>query len=164
MMWENLSSVLISTAVIAATLAAITNVIVALMNNARLRSDSRKKHKNELMQYRCMKLYSILEDIEREHGFINYVGDNDRTFTETFPKRERFVELYNLARLLIEGKIRKSLDNAATSEHDEFSYVKDEILKSKPVSNSDVWLAKLNVFHDTLRKAIQEQIINLLES
>jgi len=128
-MWNTLSSILISTAVIAAALAAIANVIVALMNNARLRSIDKDKRKSELIQYRYTKLYSVLQDIEGEHGFVINNSDFVETLAKAIEKRNRYVELYKLARPLIKNEIRNSLDVAARLEYEEFEPIPDIIKK-----------------------------------
>lgn len=64
MNWETtIMPVIISTAVCAAAVAAIANVIVAIMNNTRLKIIENDKYSAELTHYRLEKLYIILEEI-----------------------------------------------------------------------------------------------------
>ncbi len=115
-MWDMLPSVLLNTAVIAAALAAIANVIIALMNNRRLRSIDNDKRRSGLIQYRYAQLFSILEAVESEQGFENHVNNIEKTFLAAIQKRQHYVELYHLARPLIESKMRNSLDMSANLE------------------------------------------------
>jgi hypothetical protein len=60
--WSTLSPVLISTAVFAAAVGAIANVIVALMNNRRLKKIEKEKTMTEIQKYRYIQLYDMTKN------------------------------------------------------------------------------------------------------
>jgi len=163
--WDTLSPILISVGVIAATIAAIANIVVARMNSNYLRSLENDRRKSELVQYRYTKLYSILEDIEREHGFQNYIGDTDKSFWNAVSKRERYVELYRLARPLIENKLRVPLDEVAKHEELQFApIVEGTHKKDLEFINEHMkgWSDSINCLVKMLSQTIQEQITYLM--
>lgn len=61
--WQTFFPVLLSVGVVSAAIAAIANVIVTLLNNTRLKALEKDKRISELIQYRYVKLYGILEEI-----------------------------------------------------------------------------------------------------
>jgi len=166
MNWETLSPILVSVGVFAAAIAAVASVIVAKMNNNYLRSLENDKRKSELIQYRYTKLYSILEDIENELGLKTYFGDMNKTFGEAVSRRERYIALYRLSRPLIDGRLRKSLDECYESEKKLFELIAMELDKSNldgVNKHLEKWMNSIKKFTDSLSAAIQEQIASMME-
>lgn len=158
---ESMQPIIVSVGVISAVVALIANVIVAYMNNRQLRKMNRDKFNNELIQYRYSKLYSILEDIGEEQGFINHIGNPQETFKDSFEKAQRFFELYTLAKPLLATELRGNLDSvssdmlASRSAMIEFWSCKDlDGMNNEMLT----WASVLNKFHNELTEAIQKQI------
>jgi hypothetical protein len=59
--WEALPVTIISASVIAAALAAIFNVIIALINNQRLKSIEKDKKMTDIQKYRYTNLYELIK-------------------------------------------------------------------------------------------------------
>jgi len=70
--WSAISPALVSAAVFAAMIAAITNVVIAIMNNKRLAKLERKKAENEIDKLRYTKLYELLQTWDK------YTTKNDK--------------------------------------------------------------------------------------
>ena len=90
----------------------------------------------------------------------------EKTFWAAFKKRQRFVELYRIARPLIESKLREGLDATANFEGNQFIHIKDAVMrKDLDAVNEkrELWGGAINRFLDTLSKTIQEQIAILIE-
>lgn len=165
MNWDMISPIVISVGVVAAAIAAIANVIVALMNNIRLKAIEKDKRISELIQYRYTKLYSLLEDLEREHGFIVYIDEPNKTLSEVLEKRIRFIEIYKLSKPLINNDLRKNLDVSALSEQELWKPLLAGLMpdNTKLIENDlHTYVKSINAFHDELGKAITAQISNLL--
>ncbi|MDR3364490.1 MAG: hypothetical protein LBS91_06035 [Clostridiales Family XIII bacterium] len=116
----------VTAAVVAACATFITfvgNAFIAISNNRRLSVIEKDKFLSELVQYRYTKLYSILEDLQKEHGHSLFPDDDNRTASEAVSKRPHFVELYKLARPLIDTNLRTDLDNSADEEAMEYARI-----------------------------------------
>ena len=158
---------LITAGVITAAIAMIANVIVALMNNARLKSIERDKFSRELVHYRYTTLYDILTDLEGGYTFITYPKDIGRTYQEAWEKREKYLSLYKKSRPLLDQKFRKILDAAAMKEESEYKKASKLFMeRNTGVQIADLlpWGEVVKYFVHTLSEQIQEQIIHLTNS
>lgn len=149
-------------AFLASVLATVTNVIVAIISNRRLKAIEKEKRISELVTYRYTKLYSVLVDIESEHGFINYANDPSRTISESLDKRLKFVAFYKLTRPLLDAKYRAKLDNVANIENEEYKKVSVLIMSH----NIDIevlqnWSVAINKLLDSLNESIQNQLLTI---
>jgi hypothetical protein len=106
MNWEIVSTTLISTAVFAAAIAAIANVVIAIMSNNRLRVIERKHKMTEIEKYRYTHLYDI---ILNWHNYSTNIESEDKSadtiatinlFNGILDNKER----YNLVKPLISSK------------------------------------------------------------
>lgn len=167
MNWGTLSPIIISTTVCAAAVSAIANFVVALMSNHLLKTIEKNKHLNELTHYRYSKLHSLLEDLEKEHGFVNYPDDISRTFQESLEKRVRFVAIYKLSRPLLKDKFRKQLDEYANDEEYNYKIIVSSVI-GHDIDNIKEhipnWNKSVNCFLEALGEIIHNQIAELTES
>jgi len=166
MNWQTVSPIIISVGVIASTVGAFANVVVALMNNRRLQSIEKNKQIYELVKYRYTELYSILKDIECEHGFINKREMTEELFRQNFSKRERFIELSKLARPLLDTHLKNKLDEIAIIENKKFEPIKHHLLTGVEFERNTLpdWGDSVNNFLDTLSGVVQEQVSRLTNS
>ena len=167
MTWTDLSPIFVSVGVVVAIIGALVNIFVVSVNNRHLRKLDKEKRMAELIHYKYTKLYSILEDIENEQGFANYIDDLNRTIKEADKKRQRFISLYHMARPLISGRLREALDETSKREKAKYEKVSNTVFE-KNIDAYRVsvgpWAESLNQFYRALSKAVQEQIITLVES
>ena len=82
MNWSVLSPIFVSTAVVAAVLGAIANIVISLMNNMRLKTIEANKRSNEINTYRYTQLCTILQGWIISCAEIDFIADKDEEPTE----------------------------------------------------------------------------------
>lgn len=114
MEWNTFTSVFISSAVAAAAVAAIANVVVSILNNRRLKAIEVDKRNNELIQYRYTKLYALLEKIksfERPTAGLALSNETRGKFIQM--RSDLYNNLtneYKLAKPLIDKEVRIAVE------------------------------------------------------
>ncbi len=106
MNWEILPTALISTAVFAAAIAAIANVVIAVLSNHRLKMIEKKHKMDEIEKYRYTHLYDIILNwhsydtkIESENKSVNTIASIN-LFNRILDNKGR----YNLVKPLVSSK------------------------------------------------------------
>lgn len=164
--------VIISSAVFAALITSITNMIISLLNNRRLKIIEKQKKSGEIDKYRYSRLYEMLLN------WHQYTSEFKGESTEETAVRRLANEFldnagrYDIVRPLLDKQYIMELDeirkkgNALANELVRFGQDKEE--KSKEENMDDYQEIKMRYFKigiefaDKLKKVINEQLEELL--
>ncbi|GHT26410.1 hypothetical protein FACS18942_03830 [Planctomycetales bacterium] len=155
---------ILTATVVAAFVSAISSIVVAILNNRRLRKIETDKRKYEWKHYRFTKLYELLERVERLHGFIGSPQDPLKTINDALSRRLELIELYKLARPLIGSNNRKEIDSKIIEEKNAYKPLEEEILTKNSAIKANDWLSVAKYLPDVLSEAINDQLVELSEN
>lgn len=165
MFWSEIFPVFLSTAVIAAALAAIANIIVTLLNNSRLKSIEKDKHINELVYYRYTKLYNYHEEIQsiEKPSAKDLIDDNESGALRENEYYQLVARKYILIKPLLEKEVREPVEKL----HAKIIADKVNIIKNKDnlkVEDYSDLLPNIIMFEQVLTDCITEQLERLIHN
>lgn len=123
--WETIPTIVISTSVITAALAAIVNVIIALMNNRKLKIIENTKKMTEIQKYRYTNLFEL---IKGWHSYDSiYSGETSEQIIANRLLNAPLDDIgrFNIARPLLNPRYINELDEIAN----EVNLLMAELLK-----------------------------------
>ena len=151
-------NVVLTSAVVAAALAAIANVLVAILNNRRLKTLSQKERIDALVRYRYTKLFSILEEIEINAldapDYNPFSKDASKELIEIIHKHFLFIrKKWMLVKPLVGSMYRENID----------VLLEQEIALTTQVYSSPSEISTVIELCE-LRKEIKQAIIRSIQS
>ena len=165
--WESIPTVVINATLIAAVFGAITNFIIALINNHRLRAIEKEKKMSEIQKYRYTNLFELVKqwnqyETENKGETAGQIAIN-RLINIPMDSIER----YNIAKPLINPKHIDKLDEQAKKIHELLGKV--VVLETEDGKKLDGFHEMLKLysdygfaFSDKLKKIIYDQLKELL--
>lgn len=117
--------ILLSSAVFAALITSITNLIISLINNRRLKKLEKEKSKSEINQYRYSRLYEVLLNWEKYES--EPVGKDEKDIFENqiHYKFSNNIRRYSIIRPLLDEPLTTILDLEKISGENLFSDLSD---------------------------------------
>lgn len=160
------SSIILTTAVFAALITSITDLIINIMNNSKLKKLERRKEVREIDQYRYTKLYEILLNWHKldtpwdvsEKSAPQIANERlTNLFLDTLGK-------YELARPLLASKYWRELDELQREGNILLhKVIDDSMLTPNRTSNSlKAYFDLGGEFSEKLKKSINSQLEELL--
>ena len=150
---------IITASVVAAAVSAFSSIYVTLLNNRRLHKIEEEKREYQRADFVITKLYSLLERLEGLHGFVNTIGDRNKTINDAIERRPTFIEIYKTSRPIIFKKFRSEIDDVIAEEENKYNLFLQHYLVEKAIDDSALeWCAVANRMKDSLSIAIQNQI------
>ena len=153
-------------AVVTAIVSALTfagNIVIAIVNNNRLKAIERDKHLSKLEEYRYTKLYALLEEFQENVAFTekNGMGLEERVMYMSH-KRAAFMQIYYRSIPLIEAHIRDELRELVSKDDRlwdlTINSLKDNYIEAQLGISYDKYIDAANAFHVELNRAISRQI------
>lgn len=103
--------ILLSSAVFAALITSITNLIISLINNRRLKKLEKKKSKSEINQYRYSRLYEVLLNLEKYESELTSEPEKKINNYQIYNRISDNIRKYLVFRSLLDEQFTTILDS-----------------------------------------------------
>ncbi len=167
MNWETLSPILISVGVISATIAAIANVFVSIINNRRLKLLEKYRRENEIEKYRYIQIHDMLVHWDK----YSEIRDEDRSIAQVIIDRAvdgctDNEKRYRIVRPLLDQTYINLLDELQKEMKEAFQYLITAGLANSGKKEESNAIAQLKIIVDKFENALVEymhkQLLNIL--
>ena len=160
----SLTSVFLTSAVFAAVITSITNLIISVANGKRLKKIEKQKIKNEWDKFRYSKLYDL---IQNWHSYdSDSIGDSvseiatSRLVNLFLDNKDR----YEIVKPLLDDSYKPMLDSLLKQGEEKLLNLVDKKESGDYKALFSEYTNIGGLFSDSLRKAIYDQIRKLMES